>query len=82
MSYDRSTIARRARRTGLSVLVYRFCRGVAVRARAATFWLAVGLPWLLLGLVAGGHVTSSPAAFAGLLAVTVLCGVVGRNHGR
>jgi hypothetical protein len=49
--------------------------------RALGFWLTVGLPWLLLGLVFGGYVTSEPVAFVTLSAVAVLCAVVGRNHG-
>jgi hypothetical protein len=82
MSYDGPYIARRSLPTKLAAVLRRCCRGAALRVRAVTFWLAVGLPWLLLALTVGGYVTVNPGAFAGLFAVTTLCAVLGRNHRR
>lgn len=82
MSYDGSQFARRALPAKLSVLVRGCCRGAAAQMRAFTFWLAVGLPWLLLGMAFGGYVTSNPGIFTGLSSVTVLCAVAGRNYRR
>ncbi len=78
MSYDESTTALR---TGVSGLARACCR-VAVCVRAVGFWFAIGLPWLVLAGILDGYVTSSPAEFTGLCAVTVLCVFLGRNHRR
>jgi hypothetical protein len=78
MSHDEST---NALRTGLSGLA-RARHRVTVRVRAVCFWFAIGLPWLVLAGVLGGYVTSAPAGFAGLCAVTVLCVFLGRDHRR
>ena len=50
------------------------------RLRALSFWLAVGLPWLLLVGLLGGVVTSRPAVLGGLVTVTVLSVYTGREH--
>lgn len=81
MSNDGSHIARDTLLRRLLVSLTRWCERVTALVRAVTFWLAVGLPWLLLALVFAGYVTSAPVRFAGLSAVTVFCGFVGRTHG-
>jgi hypothetical protein len=81
MSYESPRVAGRALPARLSRLVRQCCRRAVSHVRALGFWLTVGLPWLLLGLVFGGYVTSEPVAFVTLSAVAVLCAVVGRNHG-
>jgi hypothetical protein len=80
MSYDSSGVARRRLPARLSMLLRRCCRGAVVRVRACAFWLAIGLPWLVLGLTLGGHATSNTTAFATLFGATLVCGVAGRNH--
>lgn len=52
------------------------------RLRAVSFWLAVGLPWLVLGLVASGLALRRPELLGGTVAATVLCALGGRNHSR
>jgi hypothetical protein len=64
------------------MLLRRCCRGAIARVRACLFWLAVGLPWLVLGLVCAGYVTSNPVAFTALFGGAVLCGVVSRDYRR
>lgn len=80
MSHDGPLLGRHIRHTELSELPRRLCRVAAVRVRAFSFWLAVSLPWLLLGVAISGQVTSYPELFAGLFAATVVCAVLGRNH--
>jgi hypothetical protein len=79
MSHDESTTAVR---TGLSVLARACHRRAVARVRAVAFWFAVGLPWVVLAGILGGHVTSHPAGFAGLCTVTVACVFLGRDHRR
>lgn len=50
--------------------------------RATAFWLAVGLPWLVLALSFAGLVDQRPKAFGGLLAATLLVAVLGHDHER
>jgi hypothetical protein len=66
----------------LSVLLRRCRRAAVGRTRALSFWVAVGLPWVLLGFAVSGHVARVPEVFAGLVAVTVLCGFLGRDYRR
>lgn len=82
MSHDGPNVTRRTRPDLLSAPLRECCRLAVRRLRAFTFWLAIGLPWLLLALAAGGYVVSNPTLFAGLVATTVLCALVGRNHRR
>ena len=58
----------------------RFLTGIRNRLRAVSFWLAVGLPWLLLAGLLGGVVTSRPVVLAALVAVTVLSAFAGHEH--
>jgi len=64
----------------ISVLFRRCCRCAFRRVRACAFWLAIGLPWLVLGSVLGGYATGHPFGFTALFGVTVLCGVIGQGH--
>jgi hypothetical protein len=86
MSYDSSGGTHRVLPGRISVLFRRCCRRAFGRVRACTFWLAfwlaIGLPWLVLGSVLGGYATGHPFGFTALFGVTVLCGVVGRGHRR
>ena len=50
--------------------------------RATAFWLAITLPWLLLGLAVTGRATSRPPLLAGLVVATVCCAVLGHNYTR
>jgi hypothetical protein len=72
----------RTPRVGVSSALARWVRAIGERLRAASFWLAVGLPWLLLALAAGGVVTERPAFAAALVATTVLCAVAGHDHAK
>jgi len=82
MSHDGPHLGRYTLQTALSGLAWRFGSAAVARVRAFSFWLAVTLPWLLLGLAVGGYVTSYPELFAGLFAATVLCAFLGRDHAR
>jgi hypothetical protein len=80
-----SELAPSRRRSGdslaVSHAVARCVTGVRDRLRAVSFWLAVGLPWLLLAGLLGGVVTSRPAVLSALVAVTVLSAFAGHEHG-
>lgn len=66
----------------LSVVLRRRRRAAVGRTRALSFWVAVGLPWVLLWFAVSGHVVRVPEVFAGLVAVVVLCGFVGQDYRR
>ena len=67
MSYDSSGVARRRLPARLSMLLRRCCCGAVSRVRACAFWLAIGLPWLLLGLTLLVGAFVRLAAFFGAL---------------
>ena len=69
-------------RGGVFRLATRWRTAVFPRVRALSFWLAVALPWVLFVLAVVGHVASQPALFGSLLAMTVLCGIIGHNYQR
>jgi hypothetical protein len=64
----------------LSHAATRFLTGIRDRLRALSFWLAVGLPWLLLAGLLGGVVASRPVVLAALVVVTVLSAFAGHEH--
>jgi hypothetical protein len=60
-------------------------RGRAVAntsVRGVAFWLAIALPWLLLGLSIGGSIGRHPRVFGGLLVAALLFAVVGHDYAR
>ena len=50
--------------------------------RAAGFWSAIALPFVILGLLAVGAVQQSPVLLSGLVAANVVGLIVGRTHNR
>jgi hypothetical protein len=50
--------------------------------RAAGFWSAVALPFVMLVVLANGGAQRHPLAFAGLLAANMVALVLGRNYDR
>jgi hypothetical protein len=50
--------------------------------RAASFWSAIALPFVILGLLAAGAAQQSPVLLSGLLAANVVGLVLGRTHNR
>lgn len=58
-------------------------RAVAnVSIRGVAFWLAIALPWLLLGFSVFGGIARHPTLFGSLLVATFLCAVLGHDHTR
>ena len=64
------------------LLLGRCRRFFVAHVRAASFWLAVVAPWLLLGLTLDGRAADSPGPFAVLFCLAVLSAVLGHNHRR
>lgn len=59
------------------------CRDVTVTSvHAMGFWGAIALPVPILGILYGGYTGQQGRLLAVLLAVNVLCLVVGQNHKR
>jgi hypothetical protein len=50
--------------------------------RAAGFWSAIALPFVILGLLAVGAAQQSPVLLSGLLTANVVGLVLGRTHNR
>jgi len=56
--------------------------GVVSRLRALSFWLAVALPWVLLGFVLTGGAGRWPGLFVGLVLATLAFASLGHGHAR
>jgi len=50
--------------------------------RAAGFWSAIALPFIILGLLAAGAAQQSPVLLTGLVTANVVGLFVGRTHHR
>lgn len=48
--------------------------------RGLSFWLAISLPWIVLGLAVAGYTTQYPTVFGLLVAATVLCAIIGQGY--
>jgi len=55
---------------------------VSYPLRAAGFWSAIALPFVILGLIAVGAAQQSPVLLSGLMTANVVGLVLGRTHNR
>ena len=63
-------------RSAVAAWVDRLVAGV----RATAFWSAAVLPLFVIGALVAGPMGQHPAVLAGVLALNVLCAVVGHEH--
>jgi len=63
-------------RSTITAWIDRFASGV----RATAFWTATVLPLFLVAGLVAGFAGQYPAALAGVLALNVVCAVVGHSH--
>ncbi|MBX0295891.1 hypothetical protein [Haloarcula nitratireducens] len=52
----------------------------ATLVRGVAFWATIPLPVLIASTLVTGFVASSPRSVVALVALNVVCAVVGRNH--
>lgn len=77
-------------RPGLSQLVsneeWGYLGHIAVIVRswvcAVSFWAAIALPWILLGVTGAGYTAEYPTEFAMLLIAAIGFAIIGRHHRR
>lgn len=64
-----------------ATLPTRLRRRTGERLRAIAFWAAVLIPFSYLPVLHGIVVDASPRLFVGLLALNVVCAIIGHEHG-
>ena len=82
MESELNSLLFRSLRGSFTGLTTRWRTAVPPPVRALSFWLAIGLPWVLLALTLSGGVSQQPMLFAGLLMMTLLCALVGHDYRR